>query len=192
MNLKEPPRKGHFARLLRSLVFQAACGLIIITDICVTVYITNYEVAHIVSAETALVFAIMEFCFILLYSCELFLRLHVHGKFFFCNKDMQWNIFDLLLVCLALSDMLFNATSISSITFLRSLRILRLAKVFRGVRVMRFLSELRVVLNALLSSLTSLFWGMIMMALIFYVFAIIFVQTATASGAGPGGGDSLD
>jgi len=62
------------------------------------------------------------------------------------------------------------------VTFMRSLRLLKLSKILRMVRVMRFFSELRLILNSLLGSLISLFWAIVMLALIYYIFGLLFVQ----------------
>jgi len=65
------------------------------------------------------------------------------------------------------------------VSFMRMLRILKMAKILRGLRVLRFFYELRLMLNSLIGSFNSLLWSIFMLALIFYVFGLIFVQGAS-------------
>jgi len=51
-----------------------------------------------------------------------------------------------------------------------------MARVLRGLRVMKFFIELRLMLNSLIGSVASLFWSIAMLLLIFYIFALVFVQ----------------
>mmetsp|Transcript_21335 Transcript_21335/g.61685 ORF Transcript_21335/g.61685 Transcript_21335/m.61685 type:complete len:643 (-) Transcript_21335:28-1956(-) len=178
----EPLRTGWVARCVDSRAFEAICALVIMLNGAFTVLTTNYEMENPGRGLTPFM-ATVELVFMCFYTLELILKLIVHRGYFFCNHDMQWNIFDFLLVVLAIYDTLFtefysagDIRSGTNVTFMRVLRILKMAKILRVVRVMRFFAELRLILNSLLGSLASLFWSIVMLALIFYIFALIFVQ----------------
>jgi voltage-gated sodium channel len=121
-----------------------------------------------------------ELTFLLLYSLELVLKMIVHRGYFFIGKNASWNTFDFALVCISLESHLLRAQEgTRNLTFLRILRILKMAKFLRVFRLMRFLHELRLIMNSLLGSLVSLFWSVVAMALIFYMFGLVFVQGTT-------------
>jgi hypothetical protein len=94
---------------------------------------------------------------------------------------MSWNLFDFFLVCLSVYDFVdaflgldqtFNAN------FMRSLRILRAGKVLRIFRLVRAISQLRLILNVLIGSMVSLFWSLVMMVIMYYICGLLFVQGA--------------
>merc|ERR1712232_1498853 len=64
----------------------------------------------------------------------------------------------------------------SSLTFARMLKLLKLGKIFRMLRALRFLRELRVMVQSLVGSCASMFWSFVMMALILYLFALVFIS----------------
>jgi len=61
-------------------------------------------------------------------------------------------------------------------SFLRIIRILKLVKILRFFRVLQFVSELRLMLQCVMGSISSLLWSFILLALFTVVFAILFVQ----------------
>jgi voltage-gated sodium channel len=72
-----------------------------------------------------------------------------------------WNIFDFSIVAIALLP------ASGTLAVLRSLRI------FRSLRLLKNLPKLRFIVEALLHSLPSLGWIFVLLALVFYVFAVI-------------------
>jgi hypothetical protein len=124
--------------------------------------------------------------FVTFYCVELALRLYVHRLYFFCNDNMSWNIFDSLLVCIASYNLTFSvwingsSDGMNRLGFMRTLRLLRMTKVLRVLRLMKCISELRLILTSLLTSMMSLFWSIVTMMLIFYIFGLLFVQSAVS------------
>jgi len=98
------------------------------------------------------------------------------------NDDMSWNIFDIVLVAFSLFDQILSQSGVSlgDVSFARALRIFKMGKILRIFRAMRFLKELRVMVNSILGSLVSLGWSVVMLGMILYVFALFFVQQLTA------------
>ena len=89
---------------------------------------------------------------------EITLKLYAYGFSFFKSG---WNIFDFSIVAIALLP------ASGTLAVLRSLRI------FRSLRLLKNLPKLRFIVEALLHSLPSLGWIFVLLALVFYVFAVI-------------------
>jgi len=182
--LNEPERKGRLAKIVQGKLFESLSATVIIINAFFACYATNQEVETLEAEPSPFVFG-MEIFFLSFYTLELVLKLIVHGLYFFCNSEMQWNIFDALLVIFSIFDQVITAVVAAAgagkdggvdLTFMRTLRILKMAKILRGLRVMKVFSELRLMLNSLAGSLSSLFWSICMLILIFYIFGLVFVQ----------------
>jgi len=118
---------------------------------------------------------VVDYLFLGIYTIEVALRLAVHRLYFFINDDYMWNIFDIALVFLGYSFLL--SADIADTEFLRSLRILRVAnKLVRVVRLVHFVSELRLMLQCVLGSLRSLVWALVLLMGFTIVFSILLVQ----------------
>ncbi len=89
---------------------------------------------------------------------EILLKLYVYGFSFFKNG---WNIFDFSIVAIALLP------ASGTLAILRSLRI------FRSLRLVKNVPKLRFIVESLFHSLPSLVWIFVLLALVFYVFAVI-------------------
>ena len=74
-----------------------------------------------------------------------------------------WNVFDFLVVVASLVPTSWAGTVL----------VARLLRVFRVLRLVSFIPELRVLVNALLKSLPRLFYVMVMMFVIFYIYAAV-------------------
>lgn len=178
--LEEPERTGHFAAFVNGKPFELVCAAVIILNAALSCSAINREV-ELLDPEPSAFMSVMEYAFVVFYTLELVLKIGVHRGYYFCNKDMRWNIFDAVLVAFSLFDIAISAIITASdgggnFTFMRTLRILKMARVLRGLRVMRFFLELRLMLNSLIGSLSSLFWSIAMLGLIFYIFGLVFVQ----------------
>ena len=101
---------------------------------------------------------------IVVFVLEIVLKLYAYGLAFF--KD-PWNIFDTFIVIVSILPM---------ITFLSSMRAFRIFRMFRALRALRMmkrLEKLRVIVQALLSALPSVAWVVVLLCIIYYVFAVI-------------------
>ncbi|MBS3945799.1 MAG: ion transporter [Melioribacter sp.] len=95
---------------------------------------------------------------LIIFVVELGLKLYANRLSFFRNG---WNIFDFSIVAVAL----LPASGIFAV--LRSLRI------FRSLRLIKNVPKLRFIVESLFHSLPSLLWIFVLLALVFYVFAVI-------------------
>ena len=89
---------------------------------------------------------------------EILLKLYAYGFSFFKSG---WNVFDFSIVAIAL----LPASGVLAV--LRSLRI------FRSLRLIKNVPKLRFIVESLFHSLPSLVWIFVLLALVFYVFAVI-------------------
>jgi len=119
----------------------------------------------------------MEVFFLAFYTLEVVLKLVVHRWFFFWNDDLRWNLLDLLLVIYGYFDLMMGGVNI---TWLRSLRLFRMAKVLRVLRIVKSFKELRLILSCLMGSITNLIWSIVMIAIIVFMFSLVFVQQTAA------------
>jgi len=183
-SLVEPPRTSKLAEIARSKAFETTCAVVIVINAGFSMYMVNSEIRHLQQGESTMLAdwqRLVELAFVLFYTGELILKLTVHRWYYFCNQDMGWNIFDAILVGLSIFDQLISAivgtgNGGGDFTFMRTLRILKMARVLRGLRVVRFFDELRIMLNSLIGSVSSLFWSIVMLMITFYIFALLFVQ----------------
>eukprot|EP00403_Amphidinium_massartii_P023511 CAMPEP_0178388306 /NCGR_PEP_ID=MMETSP0689_2-20121128/9521_1 /TAXON_ID=160604 /ORGANISM="Amphidinium massartii, Strain CS-259" /LENGTH=688 /DNA_ID=CAMNT_0020008697 /DNA_START=139 /DNA_END=2201 /DNA_ORIENTATION=- len=179
---EEPERDGCLSTAVNSRLFDFLCGIVIIANASLTCWATDQEVRYLdsppQSVEDFIFFG--DLFFLVFYTLELALKLVVHRWFFFWNEDSAWNMLDLALVVMAAYDMLLTVflkdTESVNFVFIRTVRIFKLAKILRVIRVMRFFSELRLMVNSLAGSFSSLFWSFVMLAFIFYIFGLMFVQ----------------
>jgi len=89
---------------------------------------------------------------------EILSKLYAYGFGFFKSG---WNIFDFSIVAIAL----LPASG--------SLAILRALRIFRSLRLIKNVPRLRFIVESLFHSLPSLLWIFVLLALVFYVFAVI-------------------
>jgi len=66
-----------------------------------------------------------------------------------------------------------------NMTFLRVVRIIKVAKIARMFRAMRFCSDIRLMLDCITGSVSTLFWCLLVIVFVLYVYALYFVQSLT-------------
>jgi len=64
----------------------------------------------------------------------------------------------------------------TNFTFMRLMKVLKVMRTLRTVRVLRVFRELRLMIESMFSSMRSLFWACIMIALVNYIFGACFAQ----------------
>ncbi|CAJ1428406.1 unnamed protein product [Effrenium voratum] len=120
----------------------------------------------------------VEIFFLVFFTLEISLRLLVHRLYFFVNEEWAWNIMDLLLLLVAVSDVIMEYLDLN-VGRVGVLRLLRIGRLLRVVRVLRFLKEVRVMLVAIVGSFLSLFWALGLLAVIMFIFAVYLMQRMT-------------
>eukprot|EP00747_Dinoflagellata_sp_TGD_P193994 gnl/TRDRNA2_/TRDRNA2_60900_c0_seq1.p1 gnl/TRDRNA2_/TRDRNA2_60900_c0~~gnl/TRDRNA2_/TRDRNA2_60900_c0_seq1.p1 ORF type:complete len:643 (+),score=124.77 gnl/TRDRNA2_/TRDRNA2_60900_c0_seq1:56-1984(+) len=186
MSLEEPERTGHLADFVRSRSFDIVSTTVILFNAIFMAYSANYDIQHIEAGPTAFILDAERF-FACFFTLELVLKLMVHKAYFFVNDHMKWNIFDLLLVALAVYEQLMTITADrgeggggDNLTFMRALRVLKMAKMMRLAKLLKSFRDLRVMLMCIAGSLVSLFWVFVMLGFVLFMFALFFVQGFTS------------
>jgi len=85
---------------------------------------------------------------------------------YFMNNDWKWNHFDFWIVMLCIPN-LFNLSKGNSVAVLRLLRLMRVVKLVRKV------PQLQMILMGLLNGLASIGYILLLLCLVFYLYAII-------------------
>jgi len=109
-------------------------------------------------------------------------------KNFLYGEDYKWNLFDLVLVITGLYDFIMETLPSSDtdggggmgVTWLRVLRLLKMVKMLRVVRVMRFFKVLRMMVASIIGSMSTLFWSVLMLAIMLYMFGLCFLQAVAS------------
>jgi len=173
----EPRRVGMLADFVRSHIFQTAVIAVVIFNCIHTILDTNWEMSHIGEPRSSSTH-IVEISLACFYVLEVTLRIIVHRWYFFCNGDMTWNILDLSLVSINVVELILQRTGLKGTNLIvaRTVRIFRVAKVLRAVRLMYFLTELKLMVTCLLNSGCSLFWAFIVLGIVKILFAVLLVQ----------------
>jgi len=93
----------------------------------------------------------------------------------------KWHVFDTILVLLSLVEVITAAAgSLQQTMLLRIFRVARLVRLLKIAKYLSFLRELRLMIFGMIASLRSLLWSFVMLALVVYVFSIVFVQAAVS------------
>ncbi|MCQ2253480.1 MAG: ion transporter [Bacteroidales bacterium] len=95
-----------------------------------------------------------------IFTLEIVLKLIAYKFRFFSSG---WNIFDFLLVAIS-----FVPAGGSMSAF----RVLRVLRVLRTLKLISSLGELRMIVQALIKSMSGVFWASLLLVIIFYIFAL--------------------
>lgn len=144
--------------LIKALVTSRKWEYWIIGIIVVNAVALGLETSQAVMAVAGPVLLTLDKVILAIFVIELVLRLYAHGLRFF--KD-PWSLFDFIIVAIAVMP-----TS-GSLSVLRSLRILR------ALRLISVVPSLRRVIGGLIAALPGMGSIMVLMALVFYVFAVM-------------------
>lgn len=131
---------------------------------------------------------VAQYIFTFLFTVELTLRIAAEGRSFFCSDDFGWNYLDIFIVASSMWEVavdiavafgrgdLATIEGVASLKAFRIIRITRLMKAVRIIRLLRFVLALRSLIQSIASTLKSLVWAIVLLALIIYVFAVLFCQ----------------
>lgn len=121
------------------------------------------ETTHFSKGEYKSVLKFIDELCLIIFTIELALRIVAFKFSFFTGKEKEWNLFDFIIVAISLFG-----TSGSSV--LRALRI------FRALRLLSVLPQMRLVTEAMLHTLPSLFGVAILLFIFYYVYAVLCVN----------------
>jgi voltage-gated sodium channel len=173
-------------RFANSTGFKCVCNiLIIVNSILIGIYIDALverefrrmdSEAHI---EESLLDSIVglthvDTLFAYWFTIELLVRVAADRRAFIVGEDRYWNMFDVVLVSIAVAEE-FSPT-ILNLSFMRIIRVFRLVRVVRIIRTVAIFRSLRTMLFSMLSSFVNLTWALLLITIVIYIFAIIFLN----------------
>jgi len=134
-------------------------------------------------------FQVLDGLYSLAFLVELIIRIKADGiRSHLCSlKDAwAWNWFDTIVVIFGVTETCVGLLAhyvdvhggegvLANVTVVRVARIARAIKGVRLVRMMRFFTSLRIMTGAILGTLRSCAWALLLLALIMYVFGLVFV-----------------
>ena len=162
-------------------------AVLIVLNAITTGYTTNFELQDAfdqnlgrnpVGNTQADVLRMIDIVFTAMFCIELSLKVAALEFRFFFMPDWRWNLLDLALVLISVIETILANSSLQ----LSHMRVLRLFRVFRTLRVVRevpFFERLRMMINAVANSVTSLVWAIVLLFSTIYMFSCIFLQGAT-------------
>eukprot|EP00930_Biecheleria_cincta_P045533 TRINITY_DN31376_c0_g1_i1.p1 TRINITY_DN31376_c0_g1~~TRINITY_DN31376_c0_g1_i1.p1 ORF type:complete len:685 (+),score=118.42 TRINITY_DN31376_c0_g1_i1:22-2076(+) len=161
-------------RVVASPAFELIVTLaIFINSITMTIQVETQ--AH--AMEASKVLDSLDYLFVVFFSLELGLRMCAYQKHFFSGNDYMWNLFDLGLVLLGISDMAVEIVGHGS--HLRNAKALKMLRVLRLVRVFRFFKQLAALFSMVMNSLKQLLWAMILTSIIIFIVALTMTSAAS-------------
>jgi len=106
---------------------------------------------------------------------ELVTRMAALRLWFLAGPDRAWNAFDVFLVTISIVQLALEGSGVGFMRMARMLRIIRVARIFRVAKVF---GELRELVSAMMNAVAALAWSLILLLMIMYTFAIIFLLGA--------------
>lgn len=176
---REEQELSKLQKFVEGNIFSGICSLAIVINSVTIGFGTEWSVQH-PGEPTPQGARITDLFFNSFFLFELVMRLVTMRLRFFFSPDWRWNIFDFVVVFLAVLDEVVNlvggSAAATNVTFIRILRVLRLARIMRTVRVLRFCRELRLMVYSILECANLVAWSTVLILLVIYVFAVHFTQ----------------
>jgi len=133
----------------------------IITVILVNAVVLGLETSQEIMNEYGHILEVLNYIFITIFVIEMLLKLYAYHFNYFRDG---WNVFDFIIV--------FSSLIPTGGVF-TGLRILRIFRVLRIPRLISGLKPLRKIVSSILRSLPGVAWTVLLMFIVYYVFAII-------------------
>jgi len=178
--LRPPPRKSFTAGLQAQelhpwmpRIEQGTLVLILLNTVFIGVEL-EVSMTHVLRGEVPPAWLeYVDLIFMCAFACEIFLKVCLTRSRFFTGRNRRWNIFDCVLVLTSVID---KVTVTFNLTFLRSLRALRAIWAARMLRSISIIQHLRMMVAAILSSMISLSWALLLLLMLIYLFAVFIMQ----------------
>lgn len=131
---------------------------IIVTLIIVNSILIGLETIPSVMLRYGFLIDVFDSIILALFALEILLKLMVYKRSFFMDP---WNCFDFLIVAISI------VPAAGSFSVFRTLRIVR------TLRLLKSLPKLKLIIESLLQSIPSIGWIVVLLTIVYYVFAVI-------------------
>lgn len=141
-------------RFVESRSFQRG----VVTLIVINSILIGLETFPVVMHNYGEIIDRIDFVILVIFTLEIVFKVIVYRASFFRDP---WNLFDLFIISISI------VPSAGSFTVLRALRIIR------TLRLLKNLPKLRLIIESLLKAIPSIGWIMVLLAIVYYTFAVI-------------------
>jgi len=176
--LSTPP-DTRFARWIESDIANLVVGCLITGNAITSSLAISIQMHGVLKNPTespnTAVFATVSDFFTFVFAAEVCLRIVVLQTSYFFGQDWRWNLFDLILTGNGIGQKIAVGAS-KQFIILRIMRVCRVTRIFRIIRVLRYFTELRLLICSLSASIMSLLWAMVLVVLIIFIAAVVFMQ----------------
>lgn len=181
MSLGERWKYFKLSNFVHSKKFDMGTAGLILSNSIFIGFQTDWTMQNI-GAQPTPALKTISLIYMVAFSIELLLRIASEKKKFLSrdNQNLNWNVFDSLLVISSWVEEIMTSLNTTDIDMsaMQMLRITRLIRVLRVIRVMRVFSDLRKMVQGIISSLRSLVWCLLLLLLIMFTFGVAFMQVA--------------
>jgi hypothetical protein len=177
-----------FQRFIHSTLFDYIMGVVIIVNTVFLGIQINIEVTYLKENPDqeyidAIWLQTSETVFNIIFLGELISRLASDNRYFLHSG---WNIFDFVIVFLALFDEvkkynIFETPGLNA-SATRVVKVFRLLRTLKIIRVIRAFRELRIVLMSMMSSMRQLFWTLLLLFLMMYIVSVLLLSILAQEG----------
>lgn len=180
------PDDSHIARFVCSWTFTTIVSLIIVLTSFNTGLQTDNEARKELRPSSSEVPSVtvtdvlrasrkVDEFFCWLFLCEVLLRVWAERLDFVLGEELNWNLFDSVLLVVSFSERYAN---LRVFAFTRKLRMLRIIRVIKVLKMFRAFDVLRRMVSSILTSLLSVTWVVIVLLLMMYMFSLYFIEAA--------------
>ncbi|GAB4229710.1 MAG: hypothetical protein Tsb0034_01410 [Ekhidna sp.] len=149
--------RDHLRDFFESTLFQTSITSIIL----INSVLIGLETSPAIMNSYGAVIDVIDLVILVLFSIEIILKIFVYRISFFKSA---WNLFDFAIVAVSLLP------AAGSFSVFRALRIIR------TLRLLKSIPKLRLIIESLLKSIPSIGWISVLLAIVFYTFAVIGVN----------------
>lgn len=174
----EDDTAGFLKRFARSVQFELLAGSVLVTNAMMLG--VQVEVQHAnAPKQVDAFFQALNVIYMAFFALELALRINAASvREFWVSGDWQWAWFDTIVTLTTILEVIFDLVSSrgkeASLSFARLLRIIRVLRVIRLFGLVRWCRPLRLLISAIFVTFKSVGWALLLLAMIMYIFAIIF------------------
>eukprot|EP00746_Dinoflagellata_sp_MGD_P123540 gnl/MRDRNA2_/MRDRNA2_58171_c0_seq1.p1 gnl/MRDRNA2_/MRDRNA2_58171_c0~~gnl/MRDRNA2_/MRDRNA2_58171_c0_seq1.p1 ORF type:complete len:632 (+),score=131.16 gnl/MRDRNA2_/MRDRNA2_58171_c0_seq1:121-2016(+) len=182
------PAKQRFNNVITSTSFDLFIGMMIMANSIVMGLELEYRAmdsAAVIGVhpdegnwpDADAAFAVLEHVFAIFFLVELMLRVSAIGKQYF-KQALNW--MDILIVAVSVLELYVFAligAELPNVSFIRVLRIFKMVKALRIVRVLKFFENLRILVTAIVFSLKSFMWSVLLLGIVALIASIFMTQS---------------
>jgi voltage-gated sodium channel len=149
----------------------------ILIVILISAVFIGLETDKALSAEYGSIFHLADEIIVFIFIVELFIKVLFVEKKWWQYFLSAWNVFDFIIILLCLAPIiLHNITDIHAVVAFRLIRLFRAFRVLRAFRLVTRMKPLQILIEALIRSIPSMGYITVLLALIFYIYAVIGVS----------------